>query len=104
MSGIVAEKLYPPTIGSTIPAFYEEQGAAVIAVPFSMNRAVETSDVWGFRLKIKTVQSNSLITTLDISAPVAQATINGDRIAKFVWKTLDENNTRIIEFNKVKVG
>lgn len=104
MSGIVAEKLYPPTIGSTIPAFYEEQGAAVIAVPFSMNRAVETSDVWGFRLKIKTVQSNSLITTLDISAPVAQATINGDRIAKFIWKTLDENNNRVIEFNKVKVG
>lgn len=104
MSGIVAEKLYPPTIGSTIPAFYEEQGAAVIAVPFSMNRAVDVNDVHGLRLKIKTVQSNSLIKVIDISAPIARATINSDRIAKFIWTTMDESNNHTVEFNKVKVG
>jgi len=36
----IAEKLYPPTIGRTIPAFYNENGTAKITVPFSMNRAV----------------------------------------------------------------
>jgi hypothetical protein len=41
----VAEKLYPPTIGSTIPAFYSENGTAEIVVPFSMNRAVSASSV-----------------------------------------------------------
>ena len=32
----VGEKLYPPTIGSSIPAFYAENGTAKIAVPFSV--------------------------------------------------------------------
>jgi hypothetical protein len=57
----VAEKLYPPVIGGSIPAFYQENGTAIIAVPFSMNRAVDISRIGGFRLKIKTVQSNTFI-------------------------------------------
>lgn len=51
-------KLYPPTIASSIPAFYEENGTVKITVPFSMNRAVSQSQVGGFSLKIKTAQSN----------------------------------------------
>ena len=52
---VVAEKLYPPIIGSSIPAFYNDGGTAEIAVPFSMNRAVSLNNISGFRLKIKTV-------------------------------------------------
>ena len=48
-------KLYPPIIGDTIPAFYEENGAAIITVPFSLNRAVNIGDIGGFRIKIKNV-------------------------------------------------
>ncbi|MBQ9657395.1 MAG: hypothetical protein IJV31_01335 [Clostridia bacterium] len=55
MASVVAEKLYPPTIPSSIPAFYVENGTAKIAVPFSMNRAVDADSVAGFRIKIKTV-------------------------------------------------
>ena len=56
----MADKLYPPIISGTIPAFYSESmenGAtsAKIVVPFSMNRAVSDNDIKGFQLKIKTV-------------------------------------------------
>jgi len=38
------EKLYPPTINSSIPAFCDDgNGTVVITVPFSMNRAVSAN-------------------------------------------------------------
>lgn len=63
----VTEKLYPPTIASSIPAFYDEEGTAQIVVPFSMNRAVSIDNVGGFSLKIKTAQSNNYIETLSVT-------------------------------------
>ena len=48
-------KLYPPIIEDTLPAFYEENGVVKITIPFSMNRAVNYSQVGGFELRIKTV-------------------------------------------------
>lgn len=82
----ITEKLYPPVIAASVPAFYEEDGTATITVPFSMNRGVSESDVKGFGLKIKTVQSNSYITTLEVTddAEVAQAIKKGE--VKFKWK------------------
>lgn len=58
-------KLYPPTIGTFIPAFIlDEEGTDIlISVPFSMNRAVSASDIKGFSLKIKTAQSNKYISS-----------------------------------------
>lgn len=53
-------KLYPPVIEGTIPAF----NGATLVVPFSMNRSVSKSQISGFALKIKTIQSNTYITTL----------------------------------------
>ena len=50
-------KLYPPVIEGTIPAFY----GTTLVVPFSMNRSVGKSDIKGFSLKIKTIQSNTFI-------------------------------------------
>lgn len=50
-------KLYPPNIEGTIPAFYTE-GTTKIVVPFSMNKAVGKSEVYGFSLKIKYVDGN----------------------------------------------
>lgn len=60
----VMEKLYPPTIDSSIPAFCDDNGTVIITVPFTMNRAVSTSQISGFALKIKSAQSNTYITTL----------------------------------------
>ena len=60
------DKLYPPSIDGTIPAFYSEDGTtAEIVVPFTMNRAVSFEDINGFMLKVKTIQTNSEIWTLE---------------------------------------
>ena len=93
----VGEKLYPPTIGSSIPAFYAENGTAKIAVPFSMNRAVSDASIVGFRLKIKTVQSNTLIKILDCYEKSNSLT---NRVVNFFWSGLDEDG----DFEKIRLG
>jgi hypothetical protein len=50
-------KLYPPIIKGTIPAFCD----GVIKVPFEMNKSVSISQVKGFSLLLKTVQTNTKI-------------------------------------------
>ena len=54
-------KLYPPYIEGTIPAFT----GTTIVVPFSLNRANSTTDIAGFSLRIKTVQNNITLDTLE---------------------------------------
>ena len=51
------EKLYPPILEGTLPAFYGTE----LSVPFIMNKAVGLNEVDGFAIKIKTAQSNSYI-------------------------------------------
>lgn len=58
-------KLYPPNIEGTIPAFYTEGGTTMLVVPFSMNRAVGKSEVYGFSLKLKYVDG-SIIDTYQV--------------------------------------
>ena len=48
----MATRLYPPAIAGTLPAFC---GTDTLSVPFSMNRAVSTTEIMGFSVKIKTV-------------------------------------------------
>lgn len=94
MAGI-AEKLYPPVIAGSIPAFYSDNGTAIVAVPFSMNKAVGYNDIAGFKLKIKTAQSNTYLTTLSAQKTGDDLT---DRIVHFQWREQDEG------FNKIKIG
>lgn len=54
-------KLYPPNIKGTIPAFCEEN----LIVPFTMNKTVSRHEVKGFRLQIKTVNSNTFLGVID---------------------------------------
>ncbi len=56
-------KLYPPIIEGTIPAFYGDS----ITIPFSMNKVVSNSEVYGVLLKIKTVQNNRHLGELKIT-------------------------------------
>ena len=77
-------KLYPPFIEGTIPAF----SGTVITVPFSMNKAVSKSQIAGFVLKIKTVQSNTFITTI-VNTDSTTWDLD-DCIVKFQIPTVDE--------------
>jgi hypothetical protein len=50
------DKLFPPVIEATIPAFYKDtEKGIVITIPFSMNRGISKTQVGGFALKAKTV-------------------------------------------------
>lgn len=91
-------KLYPPIIGESIPAFYEENGTAVIAVPFSINRAVDPDEIVGLKIKIKTVQSNTLLKTIEIESGAGLNSMITNRIARFEWRQSDE------AFSKIAIG
>ena len=61
--------LASPIIEGTLPAFYlDDNGIAQIAVPFSMSRAVNKSQIKGFKLKIKNVQQSNYLITLSQSS------------------------------------
>ena len=88
-------KLYPPIISGTLPAFYTDGTVTKITVPFSMNKAVNTEDIDGFALKLKTAYSNTLIDVLKIyrfnSTP---------KEITFIWETDGDNGT----LSKIKPG
>lgn len=100
------EKLYPPTINGSLPAFYGTE----ISVPFSMNKTVSWNDISGFCLKIKTVYSNTLLKILYVEKPENQTDKiifnwqNSDlKIGQFVkvqmaYYTLDNNENKIIGY------
>lgn len=55
--------LYPPQIEGTIPAFCRKHGQ--IAIPFVMNKTVGWNEIDGFSIKIKNIQNNEIIITLN---------------------------------------
>lgn len=54
-------KLYPPRIEASLPAFTRSLDSCVLVVPFQLNRAVGRNDFNQVRLRIKTVQTNTLL-------------------------------------------
>ena len=62
-------KLLPPLVESSIPAFYAEENAVSITIPFTMNQAVSPSAVKGFSIKIKTVQSSTYLYSVTVTDP-----------------------------------
>lgn len=52
--------LYPPYIEGTLPAFVGN----TIEVPYMMNKTVGYGDIEGFKLKIKSIQTNKTLATL----------------------------------------
>ena len=66
------KKLYPPEIKGSIPAFSGD----FITIPYIKNKTVSDSEVIGFALKIKTIQSNNYIgyveTRIDKGQPLPQ--------------------------------
>ena len=77
-------KLYPPNIEGAIPAFSGDS----LVVPFTMNKTVSQNNVRSFSLKIKTVQSNTLIkvatsTRIDFDSMEAYFTITGLKAGQY---------------------
>ena len=96
----MSEKLYPPIIPGTLPAFYTtedgENGAETkITVPFSMNKAVSSGSINGFALKLKTAYSNTLIDVLKIY----EFNSTSKEII-FIWEINGGDNT----LSKIKPG
>lgn len=60
---------YPPIIDGSLGSFYKDPttSTASITVPFTMNRAVSKSEVKNFKLKIKNINSDTLVLGKDIS-------------------------------------
>ena len=85
-------RLYPPIIEGTIPAF---EGATLV-VPFSLNRAVTTSEISKVRLKIKTVNG-----ILKETVTASEILLTGDCFAKF---TLNPQNYTVGQFYKVQIA
>lgn len=63
-------KLYPPYLDSTVPAFYsyneynaggDAMRVTSLRIPFSLNKTVGKSDIHGFAVKLRTLQSDTLI-------------------------------------------
>lgn len=97
-------KLRPPVIAGTIPAFTDGK----ISVPFSMNRSVGLADFDGFVLKIKTPQGKDVQTiqtsvlTSDLKKKICQEGIV--TFAAKEIKELDSNDLVLeteLDFNKL---
>lgn len=60
------DKLYPPSIAGTLPSFYTtlSEGTTIV-VPFSMNKIVSINQVKGFKLRIKTTNTDILYGVID---------------------------------------
>ena len=50
-------KLYPPNLGGTVPAFYDN----LLAIPYIMNKTVGRNEISGFNLIVKTVANSKLL-------------------------------------------
>ena len=59
-------KLYPPHIEGTLPSFYKNsEKGVVLTIPFSMNRAVSASEVYGYSLRVKDVINGEELFTVN---------------------------------------
>lgn len=67
------DKLYPPSINGTLPAFHviknanAEDTTADITIPYKHNRSVSLDNIKGFALKLKKIQTNTEICVLRAS-------------------------------------
>lgn len=67
-----------------------------ITIPFSMNRAVSSSQVGGFALKVKTVQSSSYLFTAQVTNPLFYE-LEDSTYVQFVLRSTNEDQKPIID-------
>ena len=67
---MATNKLFPPQLDGTLPAFYKHYGedneliGANINIPFSLGRAISIIEIAGLSMRISTVSTNTLIATV----------------------------------------
>lgn len=96
-------KLYPPVIENIIPACYEENGMIKFIIPFSMNRAISPTQVGGFELKIKTVQSGKYLETLRTGNDANYKITENESYVIFYLKDTDKR-FKVGQFYKVQLA
>lgn len=99
------DKLYPPIIEGTLPAFYSEDdnyGMVIhITIPFSMNRGVSSVQVGGFALKIKTAQSSTYLYTAQVTNPLSYEMEDSSWVTITLHDYIDEEKEII---QKLRIG
>lgn len=92
-------KLNPPIIEGTLPAFYSdgEGKGATLVVPFALNKAVSQSDIQGFAVKIKTVQSNTFILSLSSNEGIANGSAFVEGAARFY---ISEEQLKVLDIGR----
>ena len=101
------EKLYPPIISGTLPAFYLEESnmdrIIKITVPFTMNSSVGASQIKGFALRIKTVQNSNQLYTAQTTDNI-YFNLEGSSYVTFVLKTSNNTEERELILRTLKIG
>jgi hypothetical protein len=89
-----------------LPAFYADDsstgtGTAILTVPFALNRAVSKDVISGLQVRIKTVQSNTILTEVKCSNPsVALEELSAD----FVLSSDILNKISVGQYLKVQLA
>ena len=96
-------KLYPPILEDTIPACYEENGMVKITIPFSMNKSVSISQIGGFELKIKTIQSGSYLYTIKTLNSSQYSITDSECYVTFYLNDIDKK-LKIGQFYRVQLA
>lgn len=97
-------KLYPPYLDGTVPSFYEDDGKIIISIPFSLNKTVGRADIAGFALKIKTIQSNTLLGTYTKILGFNDDSIKDILVKQVVEFDISNLNLTIGQFYKVQLA
>ena len=96
-------KLYPPKIPGSIPAASFSDSGTIIKVPFQLNPAVGINEVKGFKLKIKEIQSNSLVEILDLQGINSDSDCFKNQYLEFNW-TKSNDSPKIGQSYKLQLA
>jgi hypothetical protein len=104
-------KLYPPYLDGTVPSFYsvadEQTGLLVstsITIPFATNKSVGINDIIGFSLKIKTIQTNTLVGTATVEYQIGSEEIKDIVLNQQVTFDLTHLNLTLGQYYKVQLA
>ena len=96
---------YPPIIDGSLGSFYKDPktSTASITVPFTMNRAVSKSEVKNFKIKIKNINSDTLVLGKDISTSLDEWDQKKSTI-KFDFTEKQTEKFKVPNYYKVQIA
>lgn len=103
-------KLYPPYLDGTVPSFYSVMDVSGvnstthITIPFSLNKTVGYADISGFALKIKTIQTNTLLGTYELIYGLNDDAVRDCIVNQRVIFDISDLNLTVGQFYKVQLA